>query len=131
MKRSRTLVLSAMSVIARRSCSRVARRNDGAAVLELQRRDGAPRRIVDPRDDFVARVVRAQLRLVRQLLQRIVVPELDLDAAIQRAALRGVVRARAAASRRGRRCRSRRRQLQASCTRERDAVRARLARARA
>ena len=36
---------------------------------------------------------RAKLRLVGQLLQRIVVPELDLDAAIQRAALRRRVRA--------------------------------------
>ena len=72
---------------------RVVRGNHGAAaLLELQRSDRSPRRIVDARDDLAAGCARTQPRLVRQLGQRIVVPELDFDAAVERATLRRVVR---------------------------------------
>jgi hypothetical protein len=67
------------------------RRHDGRAVLDRDQRHRTPRRIVDARHHFLARC-RTHLRFVRQLLQRVVVPELDLDATIQRAALRRRVR---------------------------------------
>ena len=88
----------------------------GCAVLDRELRQRAPGRIVDARHDLGAGR-RAELRLVGQLLQRIVVPELDLDAAVQRAALRRLVRAErprraAAVAVDGRR----RRDSSASCT---------------
>ena len=49
-------------------------------------RQRTPGRIVVFRDDFGACVRRAELRLVRQLLQGVVVPELHFDATVQRPA---------------------------------------------
>ena len=70
---------------------RVAGRNDRAPVRKLQRRDAAPRWVINLRDHFGARI-RAELGPVGQLLQRVVVPELHLDAAVLGASLSGVVR---------------------------------------
>ena len=65
---------------------RVAGRDDRPTAVELERLDGAPGRLVDPGDERRTRLRRAQLRLVRQVLQRIVVPELHLDPAVERPA---------------------------------------------
>ena len=70
----------------------IARGNHGLPVFELESRDPSPRRIVDPGHQLGAGGIRAQLRLVGELLQGIVVPELHFDAPIQRAALVGLVR---------------------------------------
>ena len=77
-------------------------------------RQRAPRRVVDARDHLGARR-RAQLRLVGQLLQRVVVPELHLDAAVERPALRRRVRAERPRRCRGRRCRRRTSRASSSC----------------
>ena len=66
--------------------------NHRLTVCETDVGDRAPGWIVDARHDFGAGRFRAQLRLVRQLLQRIVVPELDFDAAVECTALRRLVR---------------------------------------
>ena len=81
----------------------VGRDHRATALFELQRRDRPPRRIVDARDDFAAGRARAQARLVRQFRQRIVVPELDFDAAIRARALARCCWSRPACSSRGRR----------------------------
>ena len=99
-------------------------RHDGRAVLDGELGQRAPRRIVDAGDQLVAGR-RAELRLVGQLLQRIVVPELDLDTAIQRTPLRrrvGPERARRAAAVAVDR---RRRQIQRLLHGQRDAARLR------
>ncbi len=69
----------------------VARRDQRTAILELERRDLAPGRVVHLGEELIALFGGAQLRFIGQLLQRIVVPEFDLDAPIERASLRGVV----------------------------------------
>ncbi len=100
----------------------VARGDRDLAVLDHERLEGARRRIVDLGHDLGAGVARAELRLVGQLLQRIVVPELDLDPAVQRAAAGRVGRREqlrgAAALARDRRGR----QVERILRRERDAV---------
>ena len=67
------------------------RRNDRIAIDELQVVPAAPGRIVDPDQGFGTGVFGTKLRLVRQVLQRIVIPELDFDPAIQRTAGRRLV----------------------------------------
>ncbi len=62
-------------------------------MLELQRLYLGPGRVVNFRDQLGAGIRRADLRLVGQFLQRIVVPEFDLDTTVQTAPLVGVVRA--------------------------------------
>ena len=69
---------------------RVAGRNDRLAVRELERRDAAPGGIVNPGHHFLD-IAGTELRLLRQLLERIVVPEFHLDATIQRPSLHGFV----------------------------------------
>ena len=64
---------------------------DGFPVFEQDRGDAARRRIVDAGDGFGAGGVRAELRLVGQLLERIVVPELHLHAPVQRPPLLRIV----------------------------------------
>ena len=66
-------------------------RQDRLAMRQGERHDPAPGRIVDLRDHLLAGLARAELRLVGQLLQRVVVPELDLDAAVQGSPLRRLV----------------------------------------
>ncbi len=51
----------------------------------------ARRRVIDLGDRFGAGIFRTQPRLVRQVLERIVMPELDLDAPVHGPALRRVV----------------------------------------
>ena len=68
----------------------VAGQNDHLAVREFERRDAAPGRIVNPGHHFLD-VIGTELRLIRQLLERIVVPEFHLDAAIQRPSLHSLV----------------------------------------
>jgi hypothetical protein len=70
-----------------REVGRVAGGYDRLAVLERERRDPPPRGIVHAGHHLLAGVARAELRLVGQLLQGIVVPELDLDAPVECAAL--------------------------------------------
>src|SRR3989449_208453 len=70
---------------------RVAGRDNWLAVLERELREGAPGGIVDLGRHFLAHIAGAELRLVRQLLERIVVPELHLDATIQRPPLHRLV----------------------------------------
>ena len=79
-----------MSVKRATQVRRVAGRNDRLAVRELERRDAAPGGIVNPGHHFLD-IAGTELRLVRQLLERIVVPEFHLDAAIQRPSLHGFV----------------------------------------
>ncbi len=61
------------------------------AVFEQDRRDPARRRVVDPGDRLGAGGFRAELGLVGQLLQRIVVPEFHLDPPVQGPSLGRVV----------------------------------------
>ncbi len=75
-----------------RQLRRVAVLDDGLPRRKADLFDRAPGRIVDARHHLGAGVARAHLRLVRQFLQRIVVPELDLDAPVQGAASGRVVR---------------------------------------
>ena len=85
--RSRALVSSIRDVCQRATqVCRVVGRNDRLAVRELEGWNAAPGGIVNPGDRFID-IVRAQLRLVRQLLESVVVPEFHLDAAIQRPSL--------------------------------------------
>ena len=69
----------------------VAGRNDRLAVRKLERRDASPGRIVDL-GHYLLNIARAELRLLRQLLERIVVPEFHFDTTIQRPSLLGFVR---------------------------------------
>src|SRR5262249_2903031 len=69
----------------------VARRNDRLAVFELESRYAPPRRIVDIGRYFL-NVAGTELRLLRQLLERIVVPEFHFDTTIQHPSLLGFVR---------------------------------------
>ena len=69
----------------------VAGRQDCASLHQLQRRNASPGRIVDPCDQLGAGVLGAELRFIRQLLQRVVVPEFHLDAPVQRPALQAVI----------------------------------------
>jgi hypothetical protein len=71
---------------------RVTGRDDRLAFRELQVRNMTPRGIVDLGHHLRPGVAGADLRLIGQLLERIVVPELHLDAAIHRPPLRGLVR---------------------------------------
>src|SRR5438067_12913230 len=71
--------------------SGVARRNDRLAVRELKRRDASPGGIVNLSCHLLD-VAGTELRLLRQLLERIVVPEFHFDATIQRPSLLSVVR---------------------------------------
>ena len=66
-------------------------RDDHAPVGELQRGNGAPRRLIDLRHHLGTRT-RAHLRLLGQLLQRVVVPELHFHAAVEGPSLSGVIR---------------------------------------
>ena len=68
-------------------CRRITRRHDRGAASEFDLFDIAPRRIIDARDNFGARILGTELRLVRQLLQRIVVPEFDFHTPVQGTAL--------------------------------------------
>ena len=66
-------------------------RDDRLAVRELELGEGTPGGIVDLGRHLLARVAGAQLRLVGELLERIVVPELHLDPSVERASLHGLV----------------------------------------
>src|SRR4030095_13086735 len=63
--------------------SRGAGREERLSVGELQVRNGAPGRIVNLGHHFLSTVAGTELRFIRQLLERVVVPEFHLDATIQ------------------------------------------------
>ncbi len=109
--------------------SGIAGRNHGLAVDKVDDRNVAPRRVVDARDDLGACILGTQLRFVGKILQRIVIPEFDFDAAVERPA----VHRRVAANRPARAAAvafdDRRRQGEAVLYREGDMPRPRLGQA--
>ena len=66
--------------------------DDRTSICEVDIVYRSPRRIVDAGHHFGTRVAGAELRLVREFLQRVVIPEFDLDATIQSASLSGRIR---------------------------------------
>src|SRR6185369_16085751 len=65
--------------------------HNGVPVLEQDRSDQPGRRVIDLGDRFGAAILRTELRLVVQLLELVIVPELDLDAPVHDPPLGGVV----------------------------------------